>query len=81
MANEWKINLAKFDGKTSLLLECLRYAGIVGNVDHKYKDDEDAEGYFNFCVYAPKDIDEEAWADMNMKRMRSFGINAKSEMI
>ena len=77
----WKIDVKKFSDKASVLLECLRYAGIIGNLEHKYADDEDATGYFNFTIYAPEDVEKEAWANMNAKRMRSFMIRAKANQV
>ena len=77
----WKINVAKFNDNVGVLLECLRYAGLIGSLEHKYEDDEDSEGFYDFIMYAPKDVETEAWAWNNAKRMRTFMINAKADQV
>jgi len=50
-------------------LECFRYAGLVT----VHKDEKDRTV---FDIHAPRSVDDNTWASMNAKRMRSFGINA-----
>jgi hypothetical protein len=67
-----KTNLAiTYSRKESaaLLLEQLRYAGIVA-VEEKYDD------YLQFTLYPPPGVDSALWAEQNAKRMASFGIFA-----
>lgn len=81
MAQETKVHITGYNQNVGTLLECLRYASVIGNVKHEYKDDEDGKGYYSFDIYAPKNVNYEAWADMNAERMRSFMIRAKSELV
>jgi hypothetical protein len=65
------------------LLESLRYAGIV--MDLKVGDcKETPQGRWlhelNFFVECPKGLDYKAWADMNIRRMSTFGIKAEGEV-
>jgi hypothetical protein len=78
----YKIHIERFGGyecrgsdKLGLLLENLRYAGAVGNVDCQYNDEVTRE-WFSFDVYAPKGVSEKRWAEMNVRRMGTFGIKA-----
>jgi hypothetical protein len=58
-------------GSEGTLIECFRYAGLVGNV----KDIEDGTV---FDIYPPKGVDSKTWSEMNAQRMQSFSIAAKS---
>jgi hypothetical protein len=57
-----------------MLIEQLRYAGIVSDVKHEYRDEEDSEGIISFNLYPPKGVDIHVWADHNTARMKSFSI-------
>lgn len=63
-------------GDVGQLLECLRYAGVVKNLDL-------SPSPFNgsFDLLPPTGQDCVAWAEMNAERMRSFGINAQPAKI
>ena len=56
-------------------LECLRYAGhvTVHEIDHKLNM---TSRCFDIRCPAENGYDMQAWAEMNAKRMRSFGFNA-----
>ena len=82
MPSKMKIEIKKYSQNVGTLLECLRYAGVISNVEHDYNDGEDAKGHYSFTIYAPNcDIDQEVWASMNAKRMRSFMINAQDKPV
>jgi len=67
----------KRDGRVSLLVEQLRYAGLVGSINEKYKDDEDSFGTLEFIIYPSSGVRESVWAEQNTARMRSFSIKAE----
>jgi len=76
----WKIDVKRFEGEgnVGLLLENLRYAGVVSKPNVEYSEDAERE-FYSFSIYAPSDVDEEAWSSMNAMRMRSFRINAQAK--
>ena len=67
----------KRDGKISMLVEQLRYAGLMGHIATQYKNDEDAKGTLEFVIYPPRNVNEKVWAEQNVARMRSFSIKAE----
>ncbi len=79
---KWKVHVENFecdsDDRVGLLLENLRYAGVVGNVESEYNEEVTRET-FRFDIYAPKGVDEKIWAEMNAKRMRSMIIKAEAQ--
>lgn len=60
-------------GSVGMLIEQLRYAGLVKVV--KETDNENGRA-FVLEINAPKGYDDRAWAHQNVNRMKSFGINA-----
>ena len=68
---------SKRDGHVSMLVEQLRYAGLVGSVNVKYENDEDADGTLSFTIWEPSGVRGKVWAEQNVARMRSFGIKAE----
>jgi len=68
----------KRDGKISMLVEQLRYAGLVGSIDMEFKNNEDAHGTLTFTIYPPSNVNEKVWAEQNVARMRSFMIKAEA---
>lgn len=79
---QWKIEVSglrvrdtRGTSGVGMLLENLRYAGVVGNVECKYSEDAKTE-FYSFSVYAPKGIVESVWAEQNSQRMRTFGLKA-----
>jgi hypothetical protein len=52
------------------LIECLRYAGLLSV--HTF----DPEEKITFDIQPPHGVDSKKWAEMNAKRMQSFGYNA-----
>ena len=54
----------KARGRFDLLIENIRYAGVVS-----------ANGD-TFTIYAPASVVGAAWQSINLSRMRSFGIHA-----
>ena len=67
----------KRQNSASLLVEQLRYAGLVFGVSHQYRNDEDSDGVLSFTIESPGGFKPSAWADMNVRRMKSFGIKAE----
>ena len=67
---------SKRDGRISLLLEQLRYAGIVGRIETP--DLEDTHGIIKFDLWPPSGVREKVWAEQNVARMRSFSIKAEA---
>ena len=63
----------KRDGRVSMLVEQLRYAGLVGSI----KEDDD-EKVLEFIIYPPSGVNEKVWAEQNVARMRSFMIKAEA---
>ena len=55
-----------------LFIEQLRYAGILSSQQHWDKD----TSVTTVTIYAPADVNAKAWADMNVKSMHSFGLEA-----
>jgi hypothetical protein len=53
-------------------IECLRYAGLID------VHETDPEGLTTLCfdIRPPNSVDSKVWAEMNAKRMQSFGYNA-----
>jgi len=62
------LKIQGFYGSVGMLLECLRYAGVVSHVDRL-----DNEGY-SFTLHPPKGVDKKIWAEHNAARMATFGI-------
>jgi hypothetical protein len=80
MAKHWKIDVKRFEGEgnVGLLLENLRYAGVISKVNCEYSEDSVRE-FYSFSVYAPSGVHGRSWAEMNAERMRSFRINAEAK--
>ena len=57
-----------------LIMEQLKYSGVVGDV----REEETDSGYIlHFCIFPPHHIKfTEVWAASNAERIRSFGIDA-----
>jgi hypothetical protein len=71
-------NCKRDGGISSLLLEQLRYAGVVSKPEAFYpNDDDDTPNIIRFNLYPPVGFQVKPWCDMNQKRMASFGINAR----
>lgn len=60
----------------AMLIEQLRYAGIVSIVKEDTVDGMDTT--YMLELRAPKGVDARVWADQNARRMQSFGINAEA---
>jgi stalled ribosome rescue protein Dom34 len=60
-----------------LLLECLRYAGVISKVETESVEKGNRHmTVFKFDLYPPQGVQDQVWADMNAKRMRSFMVKA-----
>lgn len=57
--------------KNVWLSEFLRYAGVISSMQIGSRERP------NIKIYAPKGVDVEVWADMNMKRLYSFGFDSE----
>jgi hypothetical protein len=58
-----------------LILEQLRYAGIIS------KPETDDQGVTTIKIYSPTGVRPAVWADMNSRRMQSFGLHAVVEKV
>jgi len=56
---------------TRLLLEQLRYAGVMGRYQ-RFMSDAPVE-----LLYPPQGVSKRHWAEQNVARIRSFGIHAE----
>lgn len=75
---EEKRALRLFDTTVSILIESLRYAGVI-----KVEENEPQTARI-FYIYPPVGIVKAAhqhWAESNVARMKTFGINASVEQI
>ena len=59
--------------RMAMLVEWLRYAGIVGDV-------QDNENELAFVMRSPDGVDSFTWATMNADRIKSFGVSATAIM-
>ena len=63
-----------------MLLEQLRYAGVMGRGRKSHYSDEIEESSDGMSpvevVYIPQGMDKDNWSKQNIARMKSFGINA-----
>ena len=67
-------HIARDSDSAGLLIEQLRYAGLVNVVSEK--EIEDGRVAYLLKIQAPHDLNESVWIDHNVNRMKSFGINA-----
>lgn len=73
--SQYVVRVVLFESQTrgndiTALLECFRYAGIIGKP-------WDSNGNTFFDIPCPKGLVSTVWARQNAERMRTFGFNAE----
>lgn len=68
------IKITLQENQLGALLESLRYAGVIGDLEDAFYNDKIQ---YKFTLYAPKGLNEKAWEMMNKKRMRTFSIKVE----
>lgn len=72
-AVQFQIVVSDNDKATGLLIEQLRYAGIVSVM--RESDELEARTYI-LKITSPRGLNDKVWTQCNVERMQSFGINA-----
>ena len=61
--------------RSGLIFEQFRYAGLINNYKEAWFDEYLTS---TFRINPPSGVNQKIWSEANAKRMKSFGIEAKS---